>query len=121
MNVHPAVDYYSTLGKIYYFSKINLAFTLPTIETGVPLRIFDIMAFGGFVISNYQAELSDLFEIGKEIVVYHDAEELFELTDYYLSHEKERLQIAVNGYKRVNRDHSIPARLKKMLEICAQG
>lgn len=42
LNVHPALNYYVELGKAYYYSKINLNITLPSIETGVPQRIYDI-------------------------------------------------------------------------------
>ncbi len=120
LNVHPPVNYYTELGKVYYFSKINLNFTLPSIETGVPLRIFDIMAYGGFVMSNYQTEYDTLFTPGKDLVVFHDLGELKELTDYYLSHEKERLTIAANGYQTVNKYYSYKHQLEQILTICEQ-
>ncbi|MCI5494689.1 MAG: DUF3880 domain-containing protein [Lachnospiraceae bacterium] len=121
LNVHPPVNYYTELGKVYHFSKINLNFTLPSIETGVPLRIFDIMAFGGFVMSNYQAEYDTLFTPGRDLVVFHDLGELKELTDYYLNHEKERLTIAANGYKTVNKYYSYKHQLEQILAVCASG
>ncbi len=70
----------------------------------MPQRILDIMGSGGFVLTNYQQEIEDYFEIGKEIEVFRDLDELMEKTAYYLSHEEERLRIAMNGYMKV-RDH----------------
>ena len=115
---HPPVNYYLELGKVYYLSKINLNFTLPSIESGVPLRVYDIMAHGGFVMSSYQKEFDTLFTPGKDIVVFHDLIELKEQAAYYLSHEKERIRIAAEGYQTVNRYYSYEHQIKKILTIC---
>ncbi len=121
LRTHPSVNYYTELGKVYYFSKINLNFTLPSIETGVPQRIFDMMAYGGFVMSNYQAEYDTLFTPGKDLVVFHDLGELKELAAYYLSHEKERITIAANGYRKVNEYYNYETQLKKIISICEEN
>lgn len=117
---HAAVNYYTELGKVYHFSKINLNITLPSIETGIPLRIFDIMAHGGFVLSNYQEDINRLFTPGKDIAIFHDLTELKEQTSYYLSHENERMSIAAEGYKTVNRSYTYEIQLTKILDICAK-
>lgn len=120
LNVHPPVDYYTDLGKVYRFSKINLNFTLPSIETGIPMRIFNIMSYGGFVMSNYQKDIENEFTIGKDLVVFHDLDELKNLTAYYLAHEEERLQIAENGYRQVKLHCTYEKRLQEILSICAK-
>ena len=120
LRVHPAVNYYTELGKVYYYSRINLNFTLPSIETGIPQRIYDIMAYGGFVLSNYQAEMDTLFTPGKDIAVFRDLGELKEAVDYYLNHKRERLEIALAGCKKVTTLYSYQNRLSEILEICEQ-
>lgn len=120
LRVHPPVNYYTALGKVYYLSKINLNFTLPSIETGIPLRIFDIMAYGGFVMSNYQKEFDTLFTPGKDLVIFHDLIELKELAAYYLTHEDERIRIAAQGYQTVNRYYSYEHQIQKILAICEE-
>lgn len=117
VHTHSGVDYNTDMNKIFYFSKINLNITLPSIETGIPQRIFDIMGCGGFVLTNYQVEIADLFTIGKDIEVFHDLDELLEKTAYYLSHEEERLRIAINGYKTVRDHYSYTTQLSKILSI----
>lgn len=117
VHTHTSVDYYTVMNKIFYLSKINLNITLSSIETGVPQRILDIMGCGGFVLTNYQEEIEDLFEIGKEIEVFRSIEELREKCAYYLSHEKERLTIAMNGYKKVRDSFSYQHQLQKMINI----
>lgn len=117
VHVHKGVDYYSEMNKIFYLSRINLNITLPSIETGLPQRILDIMGSGGFVMTNYQQEIDDYFIIGKEIEVFHDLDELMKKTAYYLSHEKERLQIAMNGYRKVRERFSYVHQTKEILRI----
>lgn len=115
VRVHQGVDYYTDMNKIFYLSKINLNITLPSIETGMPQRILDIMGSGGFVLTNYQQEIEDYFEIGKEIETFHDIDELLEKTSYYLSHEKERLRIAMNGYQKVCKNFSYIHQMEQIL------
>ena len=117
VQVHQGVDYYTDMNKIFYLSRINLNITLPSIETGMPQRILDIMGSGGFVLTNYQREIEDYFEIGKEIEVFRDLDELMEKVPYYLSHEEERLQIAMNGYQKVRKCFSYIHQLTHILEI----
>jgi len=117
VTVHSGVDYYTDMNKIFYLSKINLNITLPSIETGIPQRILDIMGCGGFVLTNYQAELEEFFVIGEEIEVFHNIDELIEKCTYYLSHEKERLKIAMNGYKKIREHFTYAVQLQRMLDI----
>ncbi len=103
--------------KIFHLSKINLNFTIKPIQTGLPLRIWDIMGCGGFVLTNYQEEIAEYFEIGKEIEIFGSETELLEKCEYYLSHDDERAQIAQNGYNKVKEFHTWIHRCDKMLSI----
>lgn len=102
---------------IFHESKINLNTTSKPIRSGLPQRIFDIMGCGGFVLTNYQSELPELFEIGSEIAAYASMDELKDMTAYYLEHEKERKEIAHNGYEKVLNHYTYPLRLEQMLSL----
>ncbi|MDE7017460.1 MAG: DUF3880 domain-containing protein, partial [Lachnospiraceae bacterium] len=52
-----SVDYWTQMPKVFYGSKINLNFTIPNIKSGIPLRVWDVLGAGGFLITNYQPEL----------------------------------------------------------------
>lgn len=117
VNCHGRVDYNTDMSKIFYCSKINLNITLPSIESGIPQRVYDIMACGGFCLSNYQPEMDELFTIGKNIEAFRSVEELLEKSDYYLKHEDERLRIAINGYKLIKEKHTIQHRINEMLSV----
>ena len=111
-----SVDYWSEMPKVFRYSKINLNFTIPNIKSGLPLRIFDVLGAGGFLLTNYQAELPAYFEIGKDLACFESEAELVEKCSYYLTHEEERQQIAKNGYVKVKNCCSYRKRLEFILE-----
>lgn len=117
VNVHSGVDYYTDMNKIFYLSKINLNITLPSIESGIPQRILDIMGCGGFVLTNHQPELDEFFDIGKDVEVFRSVEELKDKCSYYLTHEMERLKIAINGYKKIRDSFTYEHQLNKIISI----
>ena len=96
-------------------SKINLNFTIPNIENGIPLRVFDVLSAGGFLLTDYREELCQQFENQTDLVVFENTADLLQKADYYLTHEKERQQIAKNGQKKVQHFHQYDQRLTKIL------
>lgn len=68
------------------------------------------------MLTNYQPEIDDLFEIGKEIEVYHSFDELEEKVRFYLSHDRLRKEIALNGYKAVRSKYNYERQVEKMLK-----
>lgn len=120
VEVRPWLDYGTEMPKVFYLSRINLNITSRSIESGIPLRVWDIMAVGGFCLTNYQPELEDYFEIGKDLEVYHDIKEMEEKIRYYLNHEEERVRIAINGYRKVRQKHNLKARMQKVLDTIFQ-
>lgn len=111
------LSYYDEMSKAFKLSKINLNISLRTIKSGIPLRCFDIMGAGGFLLTNYQADLCDLFIPDEDFVYYEDKKDMINKIDYYLSHEDERMTIANNGYEKVKILHSYESRIKIILDI----
>ena len=111
------VDYYNEMPYVFKCSKINLNISLKSINSGIPLRVLDIMAAKGFVISNYQSELLDYFVPGEDLVIYDNIQDLIEKINYYLHHEEERKVIAENGYKKVKKFFNYNVKLKEILNI----
>ncbi len=111
------IDNYETFPCICKCSKINLNITLRSIQNGIPMRAWDILGSGGFLLSNYQADYNDLFSAGEDYVYYINNTDLLVKTDYYLSHEKERLEIAANGHRKVIDGNTYTHRLKVFLRI----
>ena len=118
---HGTVDYWNEMPRVFHDSKINLNLTIPDIKSGLPLRIFDVLGSGGFLLTNFQAELPACFTVGKDLVCFESQEELTELCGYYLSHEDERREIARHGYETVKKEHQVRERLDLMLRICSES
>ncbi len=116
VEMRPWVDYWKEMPKVFKLSKINLNITSRSIESGIPQRVWDIMAAGGFCLTNYQPEIEEYFEIGTEIEVYHDLDELERKVEYYLTHEEERRRIAQNGFTKVHNEHNYTNRLQEILK-----
>ncbi len=121
INTHPPIDYKTDANKVFHLSKINLNITLPSICTGIPQRVFDIMTCGGFVMSNHQEEIEELFTIGKDLETFKSLEELKEKTYFYLSHERERITIAMSGYQKVRDNYSYEIQLPKIIDIVSKS
>lgn len=102
----PVVDYYDEAPFVYKNSKINLNISLRSIQTGIPLRVFDIMGCGGFLLTNYQEDMLLHFEPGIDFVYYTDMQDCIDKIAYYLSHDEERKKIALNGYKKIKKLHT---------------
>ena len=62
-----SVDYWSELPQVFRMSKINLNFTIPNIKSGIPLRVWDVLGAGGFLLTNYQAEIPYYFKEGGKV------------------------------------------------------
>lgn len=117
INNRGLADYWKVTPKIFNRSKINLNFTIRNIRSGLPLRIWDILGSGGFLITNFQPELPMFFENGKEVVYFEDKQDLLKKVKYYLEHEEERRAIAQNAYNKVKKYHGYQQRFDEMSKI----
>lgn len=102
---------------IYKCAKINLNISLRSILTGIPLRAFEIMGSGSFLLSNYQEDFLEFFTEGEDFAYYTDYEDLMNKTEYYLAHEKERQEIAENGKRKIKEKHTYRQRVDTIIEI----
>lgn len=112
---HGTVDYYQQMPLVFKQSRINLNISLRSIRSGIPLRAFDIMGSGGFLLSNYQADFLDDFVPGVDFEYYESKEDLVSKIGYYLAHDDERDAIAANGHRKVAAGHTFRQRVQEML------
>lgn len=108
-------NYYTEMPLIFNQSKINLNITLRSILSGIPLRVIDILGAGGFCLTNYQPEIAELFENGKELVWYESPEDMLDKIRYYLYNDGEREKIARAGLERARVDFSYESKLTHIL------
>ncbi|RKI43198.1 hypothetical protein D7V86_01095 [bacterium D16-51] len=112
-----SIHYLNEMPLVFRHSKINLNITLRSIKHGIPLRAMDIMGAGGFLLTNYQKDFNRHFVDGTDYVSYTSPEDMLDKIEYYLSHKKERKQIAENGWKKVCKEHTYKQRIPEMLNI----
>ncbi|KPA11434.1 Methyltransferase type 11 domain protein [Candidatus Magnetomorum sp. HK-1] len=99
---------------ILYQSQITIN---PHIDDNFNNRLFEATGCGALLITEHKDYLHQLFEIGKEIVVYRNIEECTDLIKYYLNHPDETQKIAKAGQKRTLKDHTYDIRMKKTAKI----
>lgn len=102
---------------IFNRTKINLNITAKPIRSGIPLRIFDVLACGGFLLSNYQSEIPECFTVGEHLDVYYSMEDLEEKIHFYLEHPSICKEIAQAGYEHVKNNHTYIIRLAQMISM----
>lgn len=112
---HGQVDYYDMAPYVFKHAKINLNITLRSIKSGIPLRAFDVIGAGGFLLTNYQTDFMDCYIPGEDFVYYESKDDMLFKIDYYLKHEDERAAIAKNGFERTAANHTYKHRIEEML------
>jgi spore maturation protein CgeB len=112
--VHERPDYYTELPLIAKRSKINLVITNRNWASAIPQISWDIMAAGGFLISNIQ---NDFYEIFKNTVpvMYKYRRDLENKGKYYMKNENERERIAKELSEEVRDKHTYEKRINEIL------
>lgn len=113
---YPPVNAMTEQLKVFQSSGVNLNVTLRSIESGVPLRVFDILSVGGFVLTDYRKDAEDIFREDEEIVMFRSPEEMLDKAAYYLKHPNERERIAQKGYRAAKERCSYERMLAELLQ-----
>lgn len=111
------VEFVTEMPKVFACSKVNLNPSLRIIQTGIPLRAFDIMGAGGFLLSNYQEELLEHYENGVDMVIYESVEDAIEKIHFYLQHEELREKIVLNGKRKTLDEHDLGECMKLIMDV----
>lgn len=114
-------DYLTEMPLIFNYSKINIHMTIRSIPTGIALRVLDVLACGGFLLTNYQDEIAEYFVNGEELVIYSDLDDMCEKIKYYLEHDEERERIAKAGQAKVRELFSYDNRISDIAMILRES
>lgn len=102
--------------KAFRSAKIVLNNLNPSEIWGTNVRTFEICGAGAFQITDWRPGLSQLFDLGREIVTFDDVADLRGKIDHYLVADDERREIADAGHRRAVRDHTYAHRLRLLLD-----
>lgn len=111
---HPDVDYRNNLAAVYRGIAININSTSCQMPSAVNQRVFDIPSCGGFVLSDTQSDLTELFE-NDEIVTYNNYNELTDKITYYSAYPEERKLISCKARARILNEHTYSHRLQSIV------
>ena len=80
-------------------------------------RTFKLPANGVLLIGNNRAHLGKLFELDVEAIGFDTTKECIDYTRYYLSHDRERREIAARGWSQTINNYTEDKIWQKMLQI----
>lgn len=109
-----AIGYYEELPLFYGHSAINFNCTSKQMKGAVNQRVFDVPAAGAFVLSDWRAQMEQLFE-PHEMACYHAPDEALDMARHYLAHPRARHAIVTAARRRVLACHTWQHRLQTML------
>jgi len=104
------------LNKIYCGAGINIDIGRIYQNDMVTMRVFDVMACGGFVLTERNDALLELFTEGVELDCYTSLQELVEKAEHYIKNPDEAAAIAARGLDAVLAHHTIRGRVETMLQ-----
>lgn len=90
--------------KTIFSSKINMGFLRKDNQDVYNSKTVEILAGGGFMLSEYSPYIEEIFKNNKELVFFNDNKlELLKTVKYFLKNNKLREKIKNNGFKKVNK------------------
>ena len=104
------------LAEVYASSKININIDLQG-KSSINYRVFEVLASGGFLLTDERDDLQDMFKISKHLETYSSIEDLIDKTEFYLNNINIAQKIAVAGRLQVIESNTFSARAKTILEI----
>lgn len=112
-----SLDYATEMPYAFHYSRINLNPSLRIIQTGIPLRAFDVMGAGGFLLSNWQEELAETYTDGVDLALYDSIPDAVEKATFYLAHEDIRMRITQSGQEKTLQEHNLQNILQEIFKV----
>jgi len=103
------------LAEVFYNSCVNLNITIQG-NSGLNHRVFAVLASQGFLLTDDVQDLHDYFEIGKELEVYKNKDDLLDKISFYLKNKEIAQKIGLLGFANVTKRHNYTARVNKLLK-----
>ncbi len=84
------------------------------------MRLYEATGVGTLLLTDWKANLQEMFEPGREVAAYRSVEECIELIKHYLEHEEDRMTVAQAGQARTLRDHTYQNRMQQLVELVSR-
>lgn len=96
-------------------SKIVVAPDAPVTDKYWSNRVYLSLGFGAFMLHPYCSKLTEHYTGGRELIYYHNRDELHDLVKYYCGADADRQRIADLGHRRTKLEHTYTARVAELL------
>lgn len=103
------------LARAYNSSKINLNITTQG-KSSLNYRVFEVLASGGFLITDERDDLRNYFKVSKHLESYKDISDLIDKINFYIQNLNIALKIAFLGRVQCVNSHSFRARARRVLK-----
>lgn len=82
------------------------------------MRMFEASGVGTLILNDYGHNLSDLFEVGKEIESYKTIEEAVEKANYYISNPARAIEMGKNAQRKTLTQYNYTNYVSNLLNYC---
>jgi len=113
----PKSQWVESASRVFRRSQINLGIGFAVASARITTtkgRDFECPGVGACYLTTYNWELPMLYEVGREILLYRDVEELLELYGHYVKRPAECLRIAQAAHRRCAAEHTWERRFRKL-------
>lgn len=108
------LDYFYAISGAKIVLSINIVNDVPMYHSD---RLINALSCGAFVLSKRVPDSELLFEDKKHLCYFETEEEFFELADWYLKHDQERLNIAQAGMDHAHREYNSTKMANYFIEL----
>jgi spore maturation protein CgeB len=81
------------------------------------MRLYEATGVGTLLLTDRKDNLSDLFEVGREVLAYSSKEEAAEMVSHFISRPEEAQKIAAAGQARTLREHTYFHRMQELVPL----
>ncbi len=110
------VHYFAETPAVYASSELNFNATSLQMPQAVNQRVFDVPLCGGFLLTDRQEALWELFR-DDEVAQYEGVDDLAEKALYYLARPAVREKITAKARRRVLAEHTYERRMGELLRL----
>lgn len=113
--LRPGPAYGTQLAEVYGTTDVNLNVTSLQMPTAVNQRVFDVPAAGGFLLTDEQSDLWELFD-EDEMATWSSFEEAVDRARFYLRYPERRRELVGRARRRVLAEHTYQHRAASLVE-----
>lgn len=119
VNFEEMISLYSNLSISLGVTELRNTYLLNKPIHKLHLRTFEIPMSGGLQLASYSDELASYFENDKEIILYHDDEEMISKSKFYIREDNYNLRLKMkhNAHKRAINEHTWKLRFNSIFNM----